>query len=113
MVCFAVVANIVITSGHLETASIMMKNIFPMKGPAKSTVVASMGRLAIPKDVRVQLQGKLVCLDKLYTTWPDLQCSCQANATKSSSLRWLSSELSPDDSYGALLANDLVASLAR
>ena len=71
MVCFAVVANIVITSGHLETASIMM-NIFPMKGPAKSTVVASMGRLAIPNDVRVQLQGKLVCLDKLYTTWPDL-----------------------------------------
>ena len=37
MVCFAVVADMVITLGHLEWAFIMM-NIFPMKGPAKSTL---------------------------------------------------------------------------
>ena len=37
MVCFDVVADIESTSGHFEWASTMMKNILPMKGPAKST----------------------------------------------------------------------------
>ena len=36
IVCAAVVDDIGMTSGHLDCASTMIKNIFPWKGPAKS-----------------------------------------------------------------------------
>ena len=62
MVLVAVVLDMICTSGHLECLSSAMKNIFPAKGPAKSTCTCCQGAVGQAHGCNGACGGALLTL---------------------------------------------------